>query len=77
MALLLDVSSESVKDEYRYEREPSTRPTLPKVYDVAKLGEESEETWKRRPLGVSKSRRSAYSQLDVQYSNRRSHYFAK
>jgi len=60
MAWLFDASLESGRDEYRYESEPSTSPALPKVYDVAKLGEESEETWKRRPLGVSKSRRSAF-----------------
>ena len=29
---------------------------LPRVYEVAKFGEESEETWKRRPSGVEKSR---------------------
>jgi hypothetical protein len=42
--------------------EPSTRPTLPSVYEVAELGEESEETLSRKPRGVSKSRRAATSQ---------------
>lgn len=33
-------------------------PTLPRVYEVAKLGDESEETLRRIPRGVSKSRRA-------------------
>ena len=45
-------------DEYRYDREPSTTPMLPRVYEVAKFGEEREETLRRRPRGVSKSRRA-------------------
>jgi hypothetical protein len=45
-------------DEKRYDREPSTSPTLPRVYEVAKFGDAREETLRRRPRGVSKSRRS-------------------
>ncbi len=45
-------------DEYRYATEPSTTPTLlPSVYvyDVAKFGDDSDDTLKRRPRGVVKS----------------------
>jgi len=45
-------------EEYKYDSEPSTRPTLPKVYDVAKLLDASEETWIRRPRGVPKKTRA-------------------
>ena len=31
-------------------------PLFTIVYEVAKLGDGSEETWRRRPVGVSKSR---------------------
>jgi hypothetical protein len=45
-------------DEYRYATEPSTTPTLlPSVYvyDVARFGDDSDDTLKRRPRGVVKS----------------------
>ena len=33
-------------------------PTLPRVYEVAKLGEDNEETWNRSPFGIPKSSKS-------------------
>ena len=41
-------------EEKRYEMEPSTTPTEPTWYDVAKLELESADKVKRRPRGVWK-----------------------
>ena len=38
---------------------------LPRVYEVAKLGEEREETLRRRPRGVSKSRRAGRTNVSA------------
>lgn len=38
--------------------EPSTRPVVESVYEVASLGDGREETCSRRPLGVWKSSRA-------------------
>jgi hypothetical protein len=40
--------------------EPSTSPTLPMAYEVAKLGEDSDERFSLRPRGVSKSKSAGY-----------------
>jgi hypothetical protein len=54
----------SGSDEYKYDTEPSTTPTLPSVYEVAKLGAASDDICRRRPRGMSKSSSAA---LDSQY----------
>jgi hypothetical protein len=41
--------------------EPSTKPLLERVYDVAKPGADSEDMRRRRPWGVWKSRRALYN----------------
>lgn len=40
----------------RYETEPSINPTVPKVYEVAKWGVESDERWTCSRSGTWKSR---------------------
>jgi hypothetical protein len=49
----------SGSDEYRYDTEPSTTPTLPSVYEVAKFGAARDEICSRRPCGIWKSSSSA------------------
>jgi hypothetical protein len=45
-------------EEKRYEMDPSTTPTEPSWYEVAKLELAREESVSRRPRGVSKFRRA-------------------
>lgn len=45
-------------DEKRYEMEPSTTPTEPSWYEVAKLALAREDSVSRRPRGVGKSSRA-------------------
>ena len=52
-------STRSGTDEKRYEMEPSTTPTDPSWYDVAKLELASDESVSRSPRGVWKSRSPA------------------
>lgn len=54
-------------EEYRYDSDPSTRPMLPRVYDVAKLCDAREETLIRRPRGVSKETRACLMLLAYHY----------
>lgn len=39
-------------EEYKYDTEPSTTPTLPSVYEVAKLGAARDEICSRMPWGI-------------------------
>jgi hypothetical protein len=56
----------SGSEEYKYESEPSTRPVVESVYEVARLGEGSEEICRRSPNGVGKSSSArAHSQHPV------------
>ena len=58
MSLLLE-AIRSGSDEYRYDKDPSSVPTLLKAYDVAKFGDEREDKLRDTPLGVGKSSRAS------------------
>jgi hypothetical protein len=47
--MLLEEGMRMGKDEYRKEMEPSTKPLLESVYDVAKPGADNDEMRRRRP----------------------------
>jgi hypothetical protein len=51
---------DSGSEEYRYDNEPSTRPVVERVYEVARFGDGNDEMCKRKPSGVGKSRSAIF-----------------